>query len=73
MEKKFIKFLTKNNAYRQFMYNLAYCPFGVMSWTLYKDTTPEIDWILCAFDFEQSKEGHKFWFDLTIKWHNLID
>jgi hypothetical protein len=44
-----------------------------MSWTLYKDTTPEIDWILCAFDFEQSKEGHEFWFDLAAKWHNLID
>lgn len=73
MEEKFIKFLQANNAYRQYMYNLAYCPSGTMSWPYYKDRTPEIDWIFCAFEFHQSKEGNDFWFPIAIKWHNLLD
>lgn len=73
MEAKFIKFLTNNNVYRQFMHNLAYVRKGKMGWNEYRDTTEEQDWILCAFEFDQSKEGHDFWFDLAVKWHKLLE
>lgn len=72
MDQKFIKFLTKNKAYRQFMHNLAYVKEGKMCWDEYRDTTEEKDWLLAAFEFYQSKEGHDFWFDLAVKWHKLL-
>jgi hypothetical protein len=71
LEKRFIKFLTKNNAYRQFMHNLAYVEDGKMCWDEYKECTNEEDWILGAFDFSKTKEGSFFWYTLTTAWKKI--
>jgi len=43
-----------------------------MGWNDYRDCTEEEDWVLCAFEFEQSEEGHKFWMNLAVEWHKLL-
>ena len=72
MEDKFINFLAKNKAYRQFMHNLAYVGGNSWSWQDYRDTTEEIYWLLSAFIFDDSPEGYSFWWEMAIKWDNLI-
>ena len=73
MEEKFIAFLTKNKCYRQFMHNLGYVRKCKMGWNGYRDCTEEVDWLLCAFEFDQSPEGYKFWYSLAVKWHKSIN
>ena len=54
------------------MHNLAYVPKGKMGWNEYRDCTEEQDLLLCAFEFEQSEEGHDFWYALAVEWHKLL-
>lgn len=72
MENKFIKFLAKNKAYRQFMHNLAYVPGNSWTWAEFRDNNEEEDWILSAFIWEESQEGYDFWEKLAIKWHHML-
>jgi hypothetical protein len=55
------------------MHNLAYVPGNSWTWADYMDTTEEKDWLLSAFEFEKTKEGNEFWWQLSIKWNNLLD
>ena len=72
MENKFIDFLVENKAYRQYMHNLAYVPGNSWGWEVYRDTTEESDWVLSAFEFDESPEGNDFWWELAKKWHSLL-
>ena len=68
MENKFIEFLCRNKAYRQFMHNLAYIEKGKYGWENYSYTTYYEYWIVEAFEWDLSPERHKFWQNLNIKW-----
>jgi hypothetical protein len=72
MKEDFIAFLVKNKAYRQFMHNLAYCEKGMYSWDKYSYETPAEEWIVTAFFFNDSKEGHDFWMHLHYEWQRII-
>ena len=72
MDKKFVTFLCKNNAYQQYMHNLAYIEKGKYGWEKYYYTTYYKDWLTDAFDWKISPEGHKFWLDLHIKWREEL-
>lgn len=68
----FIKFLTKNNAYRQFMHNLAYVSDHKWGWDDYKEWNAPEEYIANAFCWAYSNEGHDFWQNLHDKWTREI-
>lgn len=73
MKAEFIDFLVQNKAYRQFMYNLAYCEKGCYGWDKYSYDTPASEWLACAFFWDESAEDHDFWQALDDKWQDIIN
>lgn len=68
MKAKFIDFLVKNKAYRQFMYDLAYCDEGCYGWDVYSYEVPAEDWVAAAFWWDESREGHNYWQAIDSQW-----
>ena len=69
IDKEFIKFLVRNNAYTTFMRNLAE---GLGSWSSYRDTNKDV-YILGAFVWSKTPEGHDTWSNLSDVWEEYLE
>ena len=76
IKQQFIRFLKENNAYEPFLTNFEkreekrnkVCPKR----QYLKKMEPE-DFIDRAFDWKNTKEGWKYWFNLSIEWQRIFD
>ena len=67
--KEFVKFLKDNNVYDKFIYNLKnYISLDDYCYKIYIT-----NYILDSFTWNNTKEGHNFWYDIYNKWVNYLN
>ena len=74
----FYKFLKFNNAYYDFIYYLKnnhFNKYKLHSFYYFSDIDKIsiMNVISDAFNWANTKQGHKFWFDLHIKWIKFVN
>ena len=66
MKKQFKKFMKKRDAWKKFKKRCD------SPWEKFKKIAPSDKYILRAFTWSGSKEGHEFWDKLNVKWQKYI-
>lgn len=67
---QFIPFLVAHRALDWYVANFI-ASFPRMPLDQFVDTTVIDCWIVCAFDFDKTSEGHDFWFRLNNEWRAI--
>lgn len=72
--KLFKQFLVTNNALEGYLAGLAAVKETPgLNFSLKRKVGAPKEFILCAFSWDNTKEGHEYWDDLDLQWFKVCD